>query len=231
MSILETQFSGDTILLVFPDGTSPALLMCLMAGIPVNRVHEFDFQPGEIRYDVKMETILKSTANGENLQYVAAIERGREKLKKARDDPDQFIDAEEEGDVYYQPLTKTKSHEKHNESVRASQYLPLFGIGLLGLVSKLLNQSEETEEYEEQVEEENLTQKSQQNISIDNLPELRTMEELVANAPFEIPEINEKQSELERIEKASIAMDEYLNKDDGGEDWINVLNDLMREEK
>lgn len=232
MSVLETQFSGDTILLVFPDGTSPALLMCLMAGIPVNRVHEFDFQPGEIRYDVKMKTILKSTTSGENLQYVAAIERGREKLKKARDDPNQFIDAEEEGDVYYQPVTRTKSHEKRNdENVSPSQYLSLFGIGLLGSVSKLLNPSEEIEEYEEKVEEGNLTHNSQHNTSIENSPELRKMEELVAHAPFEIPEINEKESELERIEKANIAMDEYLNKDDGGEDWISVLNDLMHEEK
>ena len=70
----------------------------------------------------------------------------------------------------------------------------------------------------------------QYDTNIENTPELRKMEELVANAPFEIPEINEKESGLQRIEKANIAMDEYLNKDDGGEDWIGFMNDLMYEE-
>ena len=41
--VLETQYSGDDILLIFPDGTSPALLSCMIAGIPYNRVHELEF--------------------------------------------------------------------------------------------------------------------------------------------------------------------------------------------
>ena len=78
MSIMETQFSGDTILLVFPDGTSPALLMCLIAGIPLNRVHEFNFDPGEIRYNITMSKVLDSIPAEKNWRFTAAIDRGRE---------------------------------------------------------------------------------------------------------------------------------------------------------
>lgn len=44
--MLETQYSGDTVVLVFPDGTGPALLSAMIAGVPFNRVHELEYQPG-----------------------------------------------------------------------------------------------------------------------------------------------------------------------------------------
>uniref|UniRef100_A0A7S2P922 Uncharacterized protein n=1 Tax=Leptocylindrus danicus TaxID=163516 RepID=A0A7S2P922_9STRA len=60
MSMLETYYSGDTILLIFPDGTGPALLSSLIAGIPLNRVHELQFSPGEIRMDITYESVISS---------------------------------------------------------------------------------------------------------------------------------------------------------------------------
>ena len=59
LSGLETQYSGDNILLVFPDPTSPALLQALMAGIPLNEVHLLDFEPAEIRLNVTPESTLE----------------------------------------------------------------------------------------------------------------------------------------------------------------------------
>lgn len=229
MSVLETQFSGDTILLVFPDGASPALLMCLMAGIPLNRVHEFNFKPGEIRFDVTMNTILNSMNNEENEEYISAIERGREKLKKARANPRQFIDIEEEGNNYYQPLIRTKNHEENmNKEVSPSQRLALVGMSILGLLSNKLNPNEDLDIQDHQDElEGNLPTIGD---GIENAPELHKMEELIVKAPFEIPEMSKKDDDKERVEKANIAMDEYLNKDDGGEDWISMMSDLMHDE-
>jgi hypothetical protein len=43
-------------LLIFPDGTSPALLGCLIAGIPIHRVHELNYKPGEVQLDVNYDT-------------------------------------------------------------------------------------------------------------------------------------------------------------------------------
>eukprot|EP00536_Pseudo-nitzschia_multiseries_P005332 jgi/Psemu1/190279/e_gw1.99.74.1 len=49
LSLQESRTAGDIILIVFPDGTGPALLSCMMAGIPYQEVHSLEFKPGELR--------------------------------------------------------------------------------------------------------------------------------------------------------------------------------------
>ncbi|KAG7366697.1 histidine phosphatase superfamily branch 1 protein [Nitzschia inconspicua] len=87
MSALETQYSGDTILLVFPDGTGPALLSALMAGIPINRVHLLDYRPGELRMDVTRQSTLdlfRAKQQQEQESCAASIQRGEEELRRLR---------------------------------------------------------------------------------------------------------------------------------------------------
>ncbi|KAL7535143.1 hypothetical protein ACHAXR_006298, partial [Thalassiosira sp. AJA248-18] len=88
LSVLETLYSGDTVLLVFPDGTGPALLSCLMGGIPLNRVHELQFRPGEIRCDVDFNSINALASRPPSPTYLDIIQRGRVELKQLRDNPD-----------------------------------------------------------------------------------------------------------------------------------------------
>mmetsp|Transcript_9952 Transcript_9952/g.12541 ORF Transcript_9952/g.12541 Transcript_9952/m.12541 type:complete len:498 (+) Transcript_9952:98-1591(+) len=226
MSVLETQFSGDTILLIFPDGTSPALLMCLMAGIPLNKVHEFNFQPGEIRYDVTFDSIVNSMPNEEkHLAYLASIDHGRAILNEARDNPSQFKDVEKDAIDYFQAMTKTKEKSKNLEKkdeISPSQYLSLFAIGLLGMASKRLSPPVQEDDNEKK---ESIVNSKE----ADDSPELKRMEELIATAPFDIPEMKEKEKE-DRIAKANAAMAEYLDGGDGGDDWIDHMNDLMHDE-
>jgi len=86
MSVLETQFSGDTIMLIFGEGTSPALLMAVMAGLPLNRVHELNLAPGEIRYDIqRVDNILNMVQDGPSSLYLEKIDRGHEQLKVMRE--------------------------------------------------------------------------------------------------------------------------------------------------
>ena len=87
LSILESQYSGDTILLIFPDGTGPALLSAMIAGIPYNRVHELEYSPGEIRFDVTMQSSLalwreKQSVDGK--AYNEIMKTGRVALKDLR---------------------------------------------------------------------------------------------------------------------------------------------------
>lgn len=100
LSALDTNYSGDNILLIFPDGTSPALLECLIGGIPLNRVHEFEYGPGEVRFDITYDKVqqqvsdfdrsITDTEEGKARQeeYSNVIERGRKKLRELRDNPD-----------------------------------------------------------------------------------------------------------------------------------------------
>ena len=87
LSILESQYSGDTILLVFPDGTGPALLSAMIAGIPYNRVHELEYRPGEIRFDVTMASTLalwKAKQTSDGAAYNEIIKKGRIRLNDIR---------------------------------------------------------------------------------------------------------------------------------------------------
>jgi len=84
ISILETQWSGDTILLVFPDGSSPAVLTCLFGGIPLNRAHEIEFSPGEIRFDITMSNAINNFPSQPTAEYTKALERGELELKRLR---------------------------------------------------------------------------------------------------------------------------------------------------
>ena len=97
MSVLETQYSGDDILLIFPDGTSPALLSCLIAGVDLRDVHAFNFEPGEVRIDVNMKSTMQSYAARKTApQYTHTLEMGKEQLAKLRKEQTVLAQAREE---------------------------------------------------------------------------------------------------------------------------------------
>jgi len=95
MSGLESQYSGETILLIFPDGTGPALLACCMAGVHLNRVHEIDFPPGHLQLNVTPVTALELLGEQEveiaapglptrRQVYLEKLERGKKELQTLR---------------------------------------------------------------------------------------------------------------------------------------------------
>jgi len=87
LSILESQSQGETYLLVFPDGTGPALLSAMMAGIPYNRVHELEFAPGEVRLNVTLpsvRTLWRAHQEQQESAYQAILAQGRENLAQLR---------------------------------------------------------------------------------------------------------------------------------------------------
>jgi len=85
-TVMETQYSGDTVILIFPDGTGPALLSAMIAGIPLNRVHELNYRPGEIRLDINVKST-KALLNSGTLSsedYKTIVAEGRQELKRLR---------------------------------------------------------------------------------------------------------------------------------------------------
>lgn len=244
MSVLETQFSGDTILLVFGDGTSPALLSCLMAGLPLNRTHELNFKPGEIRYNITKETVLDALPNVVDAEYLNKIERGRETLVEMRQNPGQFRESDQDpqtlDDDFYQPITKSSMRQNGalEKEVSQSEYLSFFGLGLLGMIANHFNRDLQNEQSIDQLELE-FGRKTSQNVptdvdvdhftfyhdkEIEEINELEKLEALAAHASFDIPEM-----ETIRIKRAKTAMQEYMDKDDGVEDWLNLMNEIMHE--
>jgi len=121
ISVTETQNSGDTILLVFPDGTGPALLSCLIGGVPLNRVHEFEYANGEIRLNIDYESASALIGQEPSEAYVNAITDGQKKLTKLRDNPEMTINVK---DLAYEEelrISKLEEERKANEKKRIAE--------------------------------------------------------------------------------------------------------------
>jgi len=115
LSVLETQYSGDTVLLVFPDGTGPALLSCLIAGIPLYRVHELEYKPGEVRLDISYEST-RRLLDGPSTEYLEIIQEGKEELERLKSlDPDAVVNVK---DLRYEQERKA---EEDRSKQRAEQ--------------------------------------------------------------------------------------------------------------
>ena len=85
LSATESQFSGNTICFVFPDGTGPALLSCMIAGIPYNLCHRLDYAPGEVRLDVNFETTRALfQQKKDDPAYQLVLEKGEKELAVLR---------------------------------------------------------------------------------------------------------------------------------------------------
>jgi broad specificity phosphatase PhoE len=131
LSLQESRTSGETILIIFPDGTGPALLCCMIAGIPFNKVHILEMLPGELRLDVTPTSITTwYEQHQDDPDYWATIEDGKEKLvmlrKKQKDNTlQEWISlkdsiAEQERQSLEQLLKEKKSAErKHQEEAKA----------------------------------------------------------------------------------------------------------------
>lgn len=74
-------------LLVFPDGATPALLSCMMAGIPFNKVHELEFAPGEVRLYQDMANVRQFYEKQQlagNADYEKTLRMGKVELERLR---------------------------------------------------------------------------------------------------------------------------------------------------
>lgn len=74
-------------MLIFPDGTSPALLSAMIAGIPFNKAHVLEYEPGEIRIDVTRKSTLElfeklQRDEQESEKYAKLVERGDQERKR-----------------------------------------------------------------------------------------------------------------------------------------------------
>jgi len=119
LCVLETQYSGDTILLIFPDGTGPALLTCLIGGIPLNRVHEFEFQSGEVRLDINYKSAQDLADRMPSDKYLEELEDGKVKLKRLLENPEESLDVKDQ--EYEQELKLEQERQERKKNLEREQ--------------------------------------------------------------------------------------------------------------
>jgi len=84
------------VLLIFPDGTGPALLAALIGGIPLNRVHELNFSPGEVRLDISVDNIRGMVPLEPPGYYKEIIHKGRKELQDLRSNKDSIVSVKDQ---------------------------------------------------------------------------------------------------------------------------------------
>lgn len=233
MSILETQFSGDEILLVFGDGTSPALLSAVMAGIPLNLVHQLDFGPGEVRYDVTKDSVLHYIENDVSPFYNERIERGRKELKNLREKAKTPIVEDVEATRPVPVVKKRPKSTNTNAGATPESTFPFIATGTAIAVStSLATQKPDTDDDNTDKEMIGTTNDDLISMSISESPELIEMENRIDIGTFDIPEMKKNEEEImkEKIQIAEKAMTDYLNEDDGFEDWLSQMKTTIEEE-
>ncbi|KAL3796927.1 hypothetical protein HJC23_000680 [Cyclotella cryptica] len=246
MSILETQYSGDSILLIFPDGTSPALLSCLIAGIPLKDVHALNFEPGEVRLDVTMDSSLQLFEDKlSSSKYREMLDAGQQQLEFLRNEQ-----LAREAEENAKPKPVAVSNPKPTTKV-ATKRLDLsedgpdiYSVGALGIIaymSTLRKAVDESSHEEPQAKSGRVPTLAFANstgttsFEFDTMPSatfemstgattLRT-HSMESNTFEEVPVLSKE----ERIKAADKAMEEYLSKDDGCNDWLHVIKDIINE--
>ena len=76
---------GEIILVIFPDGTGPALLSCMIAGIPYSQAHALEYAPGELRLNITPESVKALyQERRDDPNYLSIIEDGKLKLQELK---------------------------------------------------------------------------------------------------------------------------------------------------
>lgn len=273
---------------MFPDSTGPALLSALIAGIPLNRVHELDYNPGEIRLDVTMDSTLafwKTKVNRE--EYNAVLSNGRKELQRLREmKPDDVISvkdqqlekerlemeessrrreekrlAKEQADRLAREArdrqineARQQSRDKNGNGSQEMDTAVILGavtVGVAGAVIGLTGRNDGEDEEEmttssDKASATNSTETESQDLLMDanilNRPlidipgtngvdddeeQIRASAGVNGGRQVTLPPSNMSRDPVKAAEEA---MEEYMESDDGGNAWLQVMSDLILED-
>jgi len=269
-SVLETLYSGDNILLIFPDGTGPALLTALIGGIPLNRVHEINFQPGEIRLNINYNSAREVLSSEQpSKEYRAIVEQGINQLKVLRTNPENIVNVKDQiyAEERQEQINKIKDLsqiEKAKENPNVSLRIPkedknlsrIIAIGLAALsaavIAGVLGKSErttiDTATFDVSQDNNTLYQTTQDRTNgsgndfvVRHVGNYTSSRSEVSSQPNDDSLSGAVKSAKDGFastqllnvnpeEKARMAMEEYLNEDDGGDAWCQMISGIIKEE-
>ena len=236
ITVLETQYSGDSILLVFPDGSSPALLSALIAGIPLKDTHALNFEPGEVRLDVTMDSTLAILKDKQSSrEYNKMLEVGKNRIDTLQKEL-LLRQAEENAPPKAVPVsTPLKATKKTTTAFEMNDGgTDFYAAGAMGAIASMTMLRKETDEESNDgidTTSEPVSMLAFANGSTNTTDSPMTTPVEVrtyyrgANVIEEVPVLSKE----ERKQVADKAMERYLNKDDGGNDWLSSMQELMNE--
>lgn len=95
-----------------------ALLSCLIGGIPLNKVHQLNYQPGEVRCNVNYQTVNLLASQLPPPAYHEIIIRGQDRLRYLREHPDEKRNIK---DLKYEEEMKIEAENKKKADAKAKK--------------------------------------------------------------------------------------------------------------
>lgn len=244
ISVLETQYSGDTILLIFPDGVGPALLTCLIGGIPLNRVHELEYEPGEVRLNINYETSKGYIEREPSEEYRSALGTGRTQLQSLRNNPDQLLNIKDQkfeaelraeearkAKVEQEIMVKKEEDSKSRKNLQANnpEAVVKLDAKTLTLVSATIVAGAGAASLFSVDDEKSNDSNTVQNEIMDDEPSMDVIMENSSASPSGPPSDNELPKDDNQkplvLTKQNMTWDP--DEDDGGLAWIGSLEDML----
>lgn len=252
-----------------------------ISGIPLNRVHELNFRPGEIRLDVNYDSARSLLPSEPSKEYATIVERGMKQLKILRENPENIVNVKDQAyelermeQINKEQAIAKARKEKEEAELKAqkntlqtvdknevgtfstmSQGLIISCLSAFGIASVVtaisglretatdrpsLQPGEEKEDSEIYGKEdtnngtgivEKVNGLSPESIVGANISD--PLEERLERLYNNNAESNDAVSLLETSpeERAQKVMEAYLEEDDGGGAWLNLISGIIQEEK
>ncbi len=246
-------------MLVFPDGVGPSLLTCLIGGIPLNRVHEFEYNSGEVRLNINYDTAHEYLFSKPSQEYLRAIENGEEELKKLRIKSDNILNVREEQFLIKQQQLEEDMKRKKDEEENTKKKLKLDAMQNKTNTSKPITSGEPSQkiavaglttlgviggsflfkgDYEENQELDHNTENSSSELA-DRIKTPTLNAETFSGDDKDISleqGLTNSRSSPSSVDKSNI---NFMNPkaawdpdaDDGGDAWLGALTEIMNDEE
>ncbi|GMH87820.1 hypothetical protein TrST_g8528 [Triparma strigata] len=163
MSVLETQYSGESILLIFADGVTPGVLAAGLAGRKLEEAYIVELEEGEVWVDFNVETVKQRFGDDKRVErYNKRVEEGRVKLKELMSDERPRLTQEEMEFQEEQKVLRQEEelrNEKKEEEKRKEQEAMAMRRNIIEEEGR--KRQEETERRREEVKREALKRKEE----------------------------------------------------------------------
>jgi hypothetical protein len=260
----------------------------MMAGIPLNKAHELEFAPGELRLDVTYQSALDlysakhdgaAQTKNQNGSYIETIRTGQQELTRLRSldndkivsRKDMFMEQErleidekqrqmeqarfDRGEQEKQArMQRQREMEAERRGQRgdaknsndddeggggSSSMVPIIGGGAVAAIAALALGGGKANDEPQPNGDAELKENEPGGSNGAAIEEDRVQSLLMNDASFEETIQEAKQPSLygkpapteeDRRKAAATAMQDYLDSDDGGDDWLNVMRELVHED-
>lgn len=215
-------------------------MTCLIGGVPLFRVHELEYQSGEVRLNVDYESAHKYLFSTPSEKYLNVLQNGEIQLEILRNNSDQILNVREQ--QYQEELRIENERREREERTKKEKDLldvqrraeissqqetldpnavGIAGLTVAGAIGAFAFFGTGPEKSKTDEESTQVTLAAFDEVKNTTLLEMN----ITKPVSIPIPPIQEKTAQNEPYKSWD------PDRDDGGEAWLGALNEIMNEDE